>query len=59
MLLGYLVEIKKNLSKEQFHEVLKMVEEDVKFNRVSFGKTTTGLQFGILFKRCLECLNRC
>lgn len=59
MLLGYLVETKKRISKEQFNAVLKMVEEDIKFNRVKFGKITTGLQFGILFERCLECLNRC
>lgn len=59
MLLGYITEIRKTLSKEQFNEVLLMVEQDVKFNRLNFGKTTTGLEFGILFVRCLECLNRC
>lgn len=59
MLLGYLTELKKSLSNEKFYEVLTMVEEDVKFNNLSFGKTTTGLEFGILFERCLECLNRC
>lgn len=59
MLLGYLVETKKRISKEQFNEVLLMVEQDVKFNRLNFGKTTTGLEFRILFARCLECLNRC
>lgn len=59
MLFKYLVEISKKLPKEQFNEVLLMVEEDVKFNRLSFGKTTTGLEFGILFARCLECLSKC
>lgn len=59
MLLGYLTELRKRLSKEKFNEVLRMAEEDIKFNRVFFGKTTTALEFGILCERCLECLNRC
>lgn len=59
MLFEYLTELKKCLPKEKFEDVLKMVEEVIKFNKVGFNKTTTGLEFAKLCEWCLVCLKRC
>lgn len=45
MLLIYLTELKNSLSDNNFREFMKDVENDIKVNRVSFGKRTSTKEF--------------
>ncbi|EJT6170049.1 hypothetical protein N2W53_000598 [Clostridium perfringens] len=38
-------ELKKKYSKEVFKEILNAVEEDIRFNRINFGKMTCQKEF--------------
>lgn len=45
MLLNYLTKLKKSLSDEEFKVFMKDVENDIKVNRISFGKRTSSKEF--------------
>ncbi|MDC4239639.1 hypothetical protein [Clostridium tertium] len=45
MLLNYLTELKKGLSNKDFIKFIKDVENDIKVNRVAFGKRTSTKDF--------------
>lgn len=45
MLLKYLTELKNSLSKGDFRAFITDVENDIKVNRVAFGKRTTQKDF--------------
>lgn len=45
MLLNYLTELKKGLSNKDFIKFIKDVENDIKVNRVAFGKRTSTKEF--------------
>ena len=45
MLLKYLTKLKKNLSDEEFRAFMNDVTNDIKVNRVSFGKRTSQQEF--------------
>lgn len=45
MLLNYLTELKKGLSNKDFIKFMKDVENDIKVNRVAFGKRTSTKEF--------------
>lgn len=45
MLFEYLTKLKKNLSEDDFNEFMQDVENDIKVNRVAFGKKTSQQEF--------------
>lgn len=45
MLLKYLTELKESLSKDDFNKFMLDVENDIKVNRVAFGKKTSSKEF--------------
>lgn len=45
MLLKYLTELKKSLSKDDFKKFMLDVESDIKVNRIAFGKRTSQQDF--------------
>lgn len=45
MLLKYLTELKKSLSGNEFKAFMQDVENDIKVNRVAFGKRTSPEEF--------------
>lgn len=45
MLFKYLTKLKKSLSDEDFRKFLQDVENDIKVNRIAFGKRTTQKDF--------------
>ena len=45
MLFKYLTELKKSLSKDEFSNFIQDVENDIKVNRVAFGKKTSPKEF--------------
>ena len=45
MLFKYLTKLKKSLSDEDFRKFLQDVENDIKANRVAFGKKTSPQEF--------------
>ncbi|MGN1029744.1 MAG: hypothetical protein ACI4P7_06585 [Bacilli bacterium] len=45
MLFEYLTKLKKSLSKDDFKKFMQDVENDIKANRVAFGKKTSPQEF--------------
>lgn len=45
MLFRYLTELKNSLSAEEFQVFIQDVENDIKVNRVAFGKRTSSKEF--------------
>lgn len=45
MLLDYLTEVKESLPEKEFLDFMKDVENDIKVNRVAFGKRTSQDEF--------------
>lgn len=45
MLLNYLTELKNSLPSKDFHNFIQDVENDIKANRVAFGKRTGPREF--------------
>ena len=45
MLFSFLQELRNNTNDKEFKEILKITSDDIKFNRVSFGKTTSQEEF--------------
>ena len=45
MLFEYLTKLKKSLSKDDFKKFMQDVENDIKVNRVAFGKRTSQKEF--------------
>lgn len=45
MVIKFLNALKSKTTKGEFKEILAMVDQDVKFNRVSFGKCTSPKEF--------------
>ena len=52
MALNYLKWLKNSAGEEIFKQVVKAAEDDIKFNRVGFNKTTTGDKF---IEICMLC----
>ena len=52
MVFKFLTWLKAETTDSQFKEILKATEDDIKFNRIAFGKTTTPLQFIRICTRC-------
>ncbi|BFK81456.1 hypothetical protein I3900191A7_16010 [Clostridium baratii] len=58
MLLKYLDKLKKVTTKEQFKEVLKITEDDIKFNKIRFNKVTKTQDFIEICNRTLKLVKR-
>lgn len=52
MLGEYFKWLKRNVSEELFNDIVNAAEEDIKFNRVGFNKTTTEEEFIVICKMC-------
>ena len=59
MLIKYLDELKANNTKENFEKIIKITEEDIKFNRVNFNKTTVVSDFIAIAEMAKEVVLRC
>lgn len=59
MVLEFLSELKSKVSKEDYKIIFAMTREDIKFNRTSFNKKTTPVEFIEICKRCWSTFNRC
>lgn len=58
MLLNYLNELKGLTTREEFEDVLKMTEDDIKFNKVRFNKKTSVEEFILICNRSLSLVKR-
>ncbi len=59
MLFNYLTELKKGLSNKDFIKFIKDVENDIKVNRVAFGKRTSTKEFINICEISKGALRRC
>lgn len=50
---AFLDELKANTDEKEFQEVLMMVDQDIKFNRIGFGKCTSPSEYIEICERCL------
>lgn len=51
---NFLTLLRSYLTEEQFKDILAATDQDIKFNRVMFGKTTKPLEY---IKICTRCAN--
>lgn len=58
MLIKYLDKLQKVTTKEEFKAILKMTEEDIKFNKVKFNKVTSANEFIVICNRSLNLVRR-
>lgn len=56
MLINYLIELKDTLSNYEFILVMNAAEDDIKANRIRFGKITTAKEFIEILNKILEVL---
>ncbi|MDU5111670.1 MAG: hypothetical protein E6248_14600 [Clostridium sp.] len=59
MLLNYLTELKKGLSDQEFKVFMKDVDNDIKVNRIQFGKRTSQKEFKEICEIFLGVMDRC
>ena len=59
MLFNYLKSLKNSTNDKDFKEILKITSDDIKFNRVSFGKTTSQEEFINICQRSYKALRAC
>ena len=59
MLIKYLDELKATNTKENFEKIIKITEEDIKFNRVNFNKRTSASDFIAIAEMAKEVVLRC
>lgn len=59
MVFKFLNDLKKEVGISNFKTILDMTEADIKFNRVSFGKTTSPKKFIEICTGCKDVLLRC
>lgn len=52
MVFAFLKELQANTKEEDFQSILEMTEQDIKFNRVMFGKCTSPKEFIAICNRC-------
>lgn len=58
MVFKFLTWLKANVTDEEFKEILEAADQDIKFNRVSFGKTTNPLEYVRICTRCASVVLR-
>lgn len=54
----FLTELKKQVTDEEFRTILAATDEDIKFNRVGFGKKTSPKQYVAICKACASVVLR-
>lgn len=54
MVFKFLTWLKANVTDEQFKDILEATDQDIKFNRVGFGKRTTPKEY---IDICTKCAN--
>ena len=54
MVFKFLTWLKANVSSENFKDILAAADQDIKFNRVSFGKRTSPIKY---IDICTKCAN--
>lgn len=59
MLIKILDELKANNTKENFERIMKVTEDDIKFNRVRFNKRTSVNEFITILKLSERVVLRC
>ena len=59
MVIKYLDELKATNTKENFEKIIKITEEDIKFNRVNFNKRTSASDFIAIAEMAKEVVLRC
>ena len=59
MVFKFLRDLKKEVGENTFRIILNTTEADIKFNRVSFGKTTSPSKFIEICTGCKDALMRC
>lgn len=55
----YLTELKKQVTDKQFKAILVMTDEDIKFNRVKFGKKTGPRDYISICDMCRKAIAKC
>lgn len=58
MVFKFLTWLKVNVTEEQFKDILEAADQDIKFNRVGFGKTTKPLEYIQICTRCASVVLR-
>ncbi|MCR6516288.1 MAG: hypothetical protein ACRC1T_11785 [Clostridium chrysemydis] len=58
MLLKYLDKLKQTTTKEEFEIILKITEEDIKFNKIKFNKCTGPKEFLLICNRSMNLVKR-
>lgn len=59
MVFRFLAKLKKEVGESNFKDILLATDQDIKFNRVSFGKITAPKQFIEICTGCKNVLLRC
>lgn len=59
MLFKYLENLKNNTNDEDFKEILKIATDDIKFNRILFGKLTKANEFIKIIEFSKEAVSKC
>ena len=55
----YIDWLKRTVTDEMFRNVVNAADDDIKFNRVRFGKTTSSEQYVVICKQCHTALLKC
>lgn len=58
MVLKWLTWLKSQVTEEQFKVILNATDEDIKFNRVAFGKKTSPMQYVNICSRTAQAVIR-
>lgn len=59
MVFEFLNNLKKEVGEINFRDILAATDQDIKFNRVGFGKTTSPIKFIEICTGCKNVLLRC
>ncbi|AQR95522.1 hypothetical protein [Clostridium saccharoperbutylacetonicum] len=59
MVFNFLKWLKANVTEEQFKDILAATDQDIKFNRVSFGKRTNPITYINICIMCACVILRC
>ena len=54
MVFKFLTSLRSSVTEQQFKEILEAADQDIKFNRVSFGKRTSPIKY---IDICTKCAN--
>ena len=58
MVFKFLTWLKANVTEEEFKDILEATDQDIKLNRVGFGKTTKPLEYVRICTRCASVVLR-